>query len=134
MPLIGSNLYRSMVEQKSGIDYNWEKNAACRKLTQEQKEDFFPLKADGNGKTQIKRARKVCLECPVLYECLHAALVTNERYGVWGMSSPKQRLQLRRNKDADGNPAYLDIKNIPGLYEKMIENMTIMRGGEMVEL
>ena len=123
-----------MVEQKSGIDYNWEKNAACRKLTQEQKEDFFPLRADGQGKVKINRARNICVECPVLYECLHAALVTNEKYGVWGMSSPKQRLKLRRGKDANGNPLYLDMKNIPGLYEVMIGDMKVVRGGGMIEL
>ena len=114
-----------MVEQKSGIDYNWEKNAACRKLTQEQKDDFFPLKADGQGKLKINRARKICIECPVLYECLHAALVTNEKYGVWGMSSPKQRLKLRRHKDVEGNPLYLDKDNIPWLFEQMLDDMSI---------
>ena len=114
-----------MVEQKSGIDYNWEKNAACRKLTQEQKEDFFPLRADGQGKVKINRARKICVECPVLYECLHAALVTNEKYGVWGMSSPKQRLKLRRGRDADGNPLYEDFNNTELLFEQMLDDMTI---------
>ena len=68
------------------------------------------------------------------YECLHAALVTNEKYGVWGMSSPKQRLKLRRGKDANGNPLYLDIKNVPGLYEEMIADMKVVRGGGMIEL
>tara|TARA_B110001454_G_scaffold219037_1_gene249451 strand:- start:1431 stop:1799 length:369 start_codon:yes stop_codon:yes gene_type:complete len=121
------------VEQKSGIDYNWDQDAACLKLTQKEKEDFFPTRLDGNGKVMIRRARGVCVECPVLYECLHAALLTNERYGVWGMSSPKQRLVLRRSKDADGNPLYLDIENIPALYEEMIENMRVVKGGGMVE-
>jgi hypothetical protein len=81
----------------------------------------------------IKKARAVCVECPVLYECLHAALVTNEQYGVWGMSSPKQRLILRRGRDADGNPLYLDIENVPALYEQMIGDMRTVRGGDMVE-
>ena len=133
MPLIGSNLYRSTVEQKSGIDYNWEDNAACRDLAPEDKADFFPATGDGNGRRMIKKARRVCLGCPVLYECLHAALVTNERHGLWGMSSPKQRLKLRRGRDDDGKPLYLEIENIPMLYEEMIGDMTVMRGGEMVE-
>jgi WhiB family redox-sensing transcriptional regulator len=123
-----------MVEQKSGIDYNWDKDAACRTLTQKEKEDFFPIRGDGRGRAMIRKARKVCLGCPVLYECLHAALVTNEHYGVWGMSSPKQRLKLRRGKDADGNPLYLDLENIPALYEEMIGDMRTVRGGDMIEL
>ena len=121
------------MEQKSGIDYNWEKNAACRNLTLEEKKDFFPIRGDGKGRNMIKKARAVCVECPVLYECLHAALVTNEQYGVWGMSSPKQRLILRRGRDADGKPLYLDIENVPALYEQMIGDMRTVRGGDMVE-
>ena len=121
------------MEQKSGIDYNWEKKAACKELTPEQKADFYPLRADGQGKLKINRARKICLECPVLYECLHAALCTNEVFGVWGMSSPKQRLKLRRGRDANGDPLYLNIDNIPMLYEQMIGDMKIVRGGDMVE-
>ncbi len=124
MPLIGSNLYRSMVEQKSGIDYNWEDRAACRNLTPEQKADFYPIRGDGKGRMMIRRARAVCLECPVLFECLHASLVTNERYGVWGMSSPKQRLKLRRGKDADGTPLYMNFDNTERLYEQMIGDMS----------
>ena len=113
------------MEQKSGIDYNWEQNAAGRELTPEQKADFYPIRGDGKGNVMINRARQVCLGCPVLLECLHAALLTNERYGVWGMSSPKQRLKLRRHKDVDGNPLYLDQNNIPWLFEQMVDDMTI---------
>lgn len=122
------------MEQKSGIDYNWEKKAACKELTQEQKDDFYPVSGNGKGKVMIKRARKICMECPVLYECLHAALTTNERYGVWGMSSPKQRLRLRRSKDNDGNLLYIDIANISYLYEQMIGDMAVIKGGDMIEL
>ena len=122
------------MEQKSGIDYNWEDDAACKELTREQKDDFYPIRGDGKGKAMINRARKICMECPVLYECLYAALVTNERYGVWGMSSPKQRLILRRSKDVDGNPVYMDFESIPWLYEQMIGDMTVIRGGDMIEL
>ena len=122
------------MEQKSGIDYNWEKKAACRELTQEQKGDFYPVSGNGKGKVMIKRARKICMECPVLYECLHSALTTNERYGVWGMSSPKQRLRFRRSNDDDGNLLYLDIANISCLYEQMIGDMTVIKGGDMIEL
>ena len=50
-----------MVEQKSGIDYNWEKNAACRKLTQEQKDDFFPLAKAENVETKLATFQKKLL-------------------------------------------------------------------------
>ena len=128
MPLVGSNLYRSTVEQKSVINYSWEDYAACRNLSEEKKSDFFPSREEGLAKLmkkQVRNARSVCLECPVIYDCLHAALVTNEKHGIWALSTPKQRIVLRRSKDKDGNPMYMDIENIPILFEQMIGDMTI---------
>ena len=128
MPLVGSNLYRSMVDQKSGINYNWEDFAACKDLPKEQKDDFFPEKADGHGKKQVNRARKICLDCPVVVECLHAALTTNEQYGVWGMTSPKQRRLLRKYNttlDEDGNEVrlYEDLDNCIEILSEHMINM-----------
>ena len=116
------------MDQESGIDYNWEDNAACRNLSIEEKGDFFPLKGDGKGKKQVNRARRICLDCPVVVECLHAALVTNEKFGVWGMTSPKQRRLLRKNYtivDEDGEEVrlYEDINNC---VEIMADHMTNM--------
>ena len=134
MPLVGSNLYRSMVDQESGINYNWEDFAACKDLPKEQKDDFFPEKADGHGKKQVNRARKICLDCPVVVECLHAALVTNEQYGVWGMTSPKQRLIMRRkytvvNEDGEKVALYEDIDNVIEILADHIGNMVEVGGG-----
>ncbi len=128
MPLCGSNLYRSTVDQESGIDYNWEDFAACKDLPKEQKDDFFPEKADGHGKKQVNRARRICLDCPVVVECLHAALVTNEKFGVWGMTSPKQRRLLRKVntiKDEDGNEVrlYEDLENCIEILSEHMTNM-----------
>tara|TARA_Y100001949_G_scaffold156203_1_gene144939 strand:+ start:1852 stop:2259 length:408 start_codon:yes stop_codon:yes gene_type:complete len=116
------------VDQESGIDYNWEDFAACKDLPKEQKDDFFPEKADGHGKKQVNRARRICLDCPVVVECLHAALVTNEKFGVWGMTSPKQRRLLRKVntiKDEDGNEVrlYEDLENCIEILSEHMTNM-----------
>jgi WhiB family redox-sensing transcriptional regulator len=41
-------------------------------------------------------ARTVCATCPVKLDCLNWALRADERQGMWGGLSPRQRQQLRR--------------------------------------
>ena len=41
-------------------------------------------------------AKAVCAGCPVQAECLAYALTHNERHGVWGGTSERQRQKLRR--------------------------------------
>ena len=41
----------------------------------------------GNGAMQV---------CPVLLECLLYGLLTNDRFGIWGGMSPRERNALRR--------------------------------------
>lgn len=51
---------------------------------------FFPEKG---GST--KAAKAVCLACPVRVRCLEYALSHEERFGVWGGLSEKERRRLR---------------------------------------
>lgn len=44
----------------------------------------------------LRSARSVCLACPVRAECLAYALDHNERHGVWGGTSPRERRVLLR--------------------------------------
>src|SRR5438270_80471 len=39
-------------------------------------------------------AKAVCAPCPVLRECLDWALHTQERWGVWGGTTPEERAEL----------------------------------------
>ncbi|MFO7701064.1 MAG: WhiB family transcriptional regulator, partial [Acidimicrobiia bacterium] len=41
-------------------------------------------------------ALAVCAACPVRVECLGHALATNERFGVWGGTTEKERRSLAR--------------------------------------
>jgi WhiB family redox-sensing transcriptional regulator len=54
-------------------------------------EAFFP---DKGGSTRI--AKRICIGCPVVAECLQYALDNDERFGVWGGYSERERRQLRR--------------------------------------
>ncbi len=52
---------------------------------------FFPEKG---GST--KEAKRICGECPVRVECLEYALTEDERFGIWGGMSERERRKLKR--------------------------------------
>ncbi|MFB6626464.1 WhiB family transcriptional regulator [Streptomyces sp. NPDC056374] len=54
---------------------------------------FFPEKG---GST--KGAKDVCQECPIRTECADYAIDRDERWGVWGGLSEKERRRLRSNR------------------------------------
>ena len=56
---------------------------------------FFPT-ADGLDEGWVEKAKSVCAVCPVIDECLQYALETNQRSGIWGGTSEKERKSLRR--------------------------------------
>ena len=53
-------------------------------------EAFFPEKG---GST--RQAKQVCKGCPVTGECLEYALRTDQRFGIWGGKSERERRKLR---------------------------------------
>lgn len=58
---------------------------------------FFP----GRGDLETtKRAKAVCATCPVAAECLDYALATNQRHGIWGGLSDKERSAVKRERGA----------------------------------
>lgn len=68
--------------------------ALCRQV--DQGELFFPEK----GGTTAP-AKQVCAMCPVRAECLQYALDRDERFGIWGGKSERERRALKR---AAGEP------------------------------
>lgn len=67
----------------------WRTHAACRGTDPDL---FYPERGDNVGHRQ---AVAVCRGCPVRAECLDDALAHNEKVGVWGGLSERQRRQLR---------------------------------------
>jgi WhiB family transcriptional regulator, redox-sensing transcriptional regulator len=67
---------------------SWQERALC---AQTDPEAFFPEKG---GST--REAKKICVECPVRAECLEYALANDERFGIWGGLSERERRRLRR--------------------------------------
>ncbi|KAB8195195.1 WhiB family transcriptional regulator [Nonomuraea phyllanthi] len=70
---------------------DWTRRAACLDLDPEL---FFPISAEGPGRSQVEQAKHVCARCPVREACLAYALDTRQAYGVWGGTDPDQRRDL----------------------------------------
>ena len=66
----------------------WQERALC---AQTDPESFFPEKG---GST--REAKKVCLSCEVRVECLEYALANDERFGIWGGLSERERRRLKK--------------------------------------
>ena len=59
--------------------------------SQTDPEAFFPEKG---GST--REAKKVCQSCHVRSECLDYALANDERFGIWGGMSERERRRLKK--------------------------------------
>jgi len=66
----------------------WHERALC---AQTDPEAFFPEKG---GST--REAKRICTTCAVRSECLEYALGNDERFGIWGGLSERERRRLKR--------------------------------------
>lgn len=41
-----------------------------------------------------KKAKRVCVDCPVIRECLASALRHRDNFGVWGGYTPRERRRM----------------------------------------
>lgn len=69
-------------------ELGWQSDALC---AQTDPEAFFPEKG---GST--RDAKKVCGACNVKAQCLEYALANDERFGIWGGLSERERRRLRK--------------------------------------
>jgi len=76
------------VEVEDDSPLAWQVDALC---AQTDPEAFFPEKG---GST--RDAKRVCSSCEVRGECLEYALQNDERFGIWGGLSERERRRLRR--------------------------------------
>jgi WhiB family redox-sensing transcriptional regulator len=74
----------------------WMEDAVC---AQTDPESFFPEKG---GST--REAKKVCLTCDVREQCLKYALDNDERFGIWGGLSERERRKLKKADAAQLDP------------------------------
>jgi len=74
----------------------WRTFAACAGYPDSL---FFPL--GEIDEAQIAMALEICSGCKVEDECLEYALESNQRSGIWGGTTEKERRSLRRRWLAD---------------------------------
>ena len=67
----------------------WQTDSLC---AQTDPEAFFPEKG---GST--RDAKKICSSCEVRAQCLEYALQNDERFGIWGGLSERERRKLRKH-------------------------------------
>ena len=77
-----------LLEAQEPDESSWQERALC---AQTDPEAFFPEKG---GST--REAKRVCLSCDVRGECLEYALMHDERFGIWGGLSERERRKLKK--------------------------------------
>ncbi|MET0671982.1 MAG: WhiB family transcriptional regulator [Microbacterium pygmaeum] len=79
---------RRPLEGDDGNPLGWQTDALC---AQTDPEAFFPEKG---GST--RDAKRICTTCDVRDQCLEYALQNDERFGIWGGLSERERRKLKR--------------------------------------
>jgi len=69
---------------------SWSDLGACRGSDPSV---FFPERG-----MSTRNAKAICKGCDVADRCLEWAVTTNERFGVWGGKSEKERRAIRRKR------------------------------------
>jgi WhiB family redox-sensing transcriptional regulator len=86
--LIPRDLLSSLVDPAEGQE--WQRSGLC---AQTDPEAFFPEKG---GST--REAKRICQGCAVRDECLEYALSNEERFGIWGGLSERERRRVVRER------------------------------------
>lgn len=71
----------------------WMERGVCG---QTDPESFFPEKG---GST--REAKAICERCPVAAECLDYAIDNDERFGIWGGLSERERRKVKKDMETD---------------------------------
>jgi len=85
-------VFGSLIEalQAEGIDMAWQEFASCRGADPDL---FFPERG-----ASTRTAKGICRECSVRGECLEFAIVSSEKFGIWGALSERERRRIRKDR------------------------------------
>ncbi len=61
---------------------------------------FFPISDRAAGARQAARALRVCAGCLVRRQCLEFAMRAGEQEGIWGGTTPEERIRVLRGATA----------------------------------
>lgn len=79
-------------ERTPETPHAWQDDALC---AQTDPELFHPIKG---GST--REPKKVCASCTVAAQCLEYALANDQRGGIWGGKSDRERRKIQREAAA----------------------------------
>ena len=83
---------------------DWARDALCAQVGGDE---WFPEKGSSS-----REARAVCARCPVRNECLAFALEHDERFGMWGGLTPRERRRLTKGRPAGPSQRDLTARKI----------------------
>lgn len=106
--LCDPSLDTALAENARVENRDWE-GAVCAQIDPEL---FFPP-LGGN----TRQAKAACAGCPAVRACLEYALHHDERYGVWGGKSVRERRRLAQTGTGDGTAEH-DGADLDGGYEE----------------
>jgi WhiB family redox-sensing transcriptional regulator len=80
---------------------DWLAAGACLSADPEL---FFPIATGAVGASQAAAAQRICARCEVRRECLEFAMSSGEAHGVWGGTTPEERVRVRRRRTVLARP------------------------------
>jgi len=83
-------VFTQLLEMINGQDLAWQDLANCRGADPDL---FFPERG-----ASTRTAKGICRECSVRNECLEFAIVSSEKFGIWGGLSERERRKIRRQR------------------------------------
>jgi WhiB family redox-sensing transcriptional regulator len=101
---------------------SWQDNALCGQIDPEV---FFLEKGASS-----KDPKRICASCEVKLECLNYALAHDERFGLWGGLSERERRALkirvpRPTKPIEAKPAATRAK-LPSVLERQLKILLLI--------
>jgi WhiB family redox-sensing transcriptional regulator len=80
------------------IEYatDWRAASACLNADLDM---FFPVAVGTAASKQVSLALRICQGCAVRQQCLDFAIRSGEKDGIWGGTTPEQRVRARRARN-----------------------------------
>lgn len=86
-------MFSQLLEVLSSRELAWQDLANCRGANPDL---FFPERG-----ASTRTAKSICRECSVQGDCLEFAIVSSEKFGIWGGMSERERRKIRRQRALD---------------------------------
>jgi WhiB family transcriptional regulator, redox-sensing transcriptional regulator len=74
---------------------DWREAGACLAADPDL---FFPIGAGTASGPDTSRALRICDGCPVKRQCLEFAMRNGEANGIWGGTTPEERIRVLRGR------------------------------------